>query len=275
MNPGQLVLQSSLPVRAEPRGAGEGRLGPLLIDRDEGSLFALTCAQVLPATSTLVVATGPLAGTPLSEGPPIIGLHETDNVQDCDHLIAAVPLRQLRIGFDAYPFVKHQDDEIGAFTEPKGIQNSSRWIGHEMHIHSGRGASKRARVVSADSHFAMPSPLNERLTTFDNALELKPIDGDPLVLPGEVGSLVTTTKGDWIAIVIAGRANVAFAAPVRPIMSRLGLSIIGVKAIEAHNRRLDAGRERILPRDRLSDVSEWQSEEAREAASEADRALAV
>jgi hypothetical protein len=275
MNASHLVLQPTLPVRAEPQGAGEGRLGPLLIDQDEGTLFALTCAQLLPANSQLVIAKGPFAGIRISEGARIVGLNNSDEVQDSHELIAAVPLRQLQIGLDAYPMVKGGEPGSEGYGEPRGVENGTRWLGHLLYVDLGQGERRRAKVVSADSQFAMPNPLTDKLTTFDNALELAPTDDGPLIQPGEVGSLVMTSRGDWIAIIVAGRHDVAYAAPVEPIISRLGLSIIGVAEIEAHNRQFETGRRDEETRDRLTENTTQRSEAARKAIVEADRMLTV
>lgn len=225
------VLRPTLAIRSNEMTDCGGLLGPMLVGARTGTLYGLTAAQMLQPRATLLSVD---QGIRISDGDANSVL-VADAIQECSNLIAAVPLvRDLKIGVDIYSAGSGKARDV----EPKILESADGLIGKVLQIHTASGV-RSAMLRSATARFLMPSPLNGKRTMFVNALRLLAMKDEAVFLPEERGAILSTEEGNWLGVVVVGKAEVAYAGLLYPVQMRLRLSVIRTQDIAAHNTELD------------------------------------
>jgi len=241
------TLSPNMAVSGQPRGLAEGLLGPIVLDPENSRFWALTSAQLAPDSDHSVATFYANRQLKLSYGPPRVSL-DGDPVQDCSALVVGIPLAYAPIALD------------GGQTTPRGrapqvVSRPEIWRGAEVRLLTKGGGERRVRLVSTDSHFSMPNPASQAATIFDNALEVHSIDGDPIIARGDAGALLVDIDGNWLGVVVAGRDEIAFAAPLHPIVDRHQLKIVSPSEIREWNRVGVAGLNAVTADEAEREVS--------------------
>jgi hypothetical protein len=87
----------------------------------------------------------------------------------------------------------------------------------------------------------MPAPETGEPTVFLDALELESLDHLPLTVKGDSGTVVTTTSGEVLGIVVCGIGHTSYAAPLANyIDGEANLTTLTPQIIREHNEGVDS-----------------------------------
>lgn len=226
-----LFLAPDLIVKAGTEPDYRGRLGPILVEPDTAVVWALAPAKLAVAGRSIAVADGAHRDRVISSGDARVTLTGAEK-QDAVNLVAAIPLDPIRLR----PAVASRGR-----VERNPIVVTDIWslLESRLFVASADEDRTEADVISVDGRFRMINPASGSSTVFDNAIELESTSAEALVRKGDAGALVTTAEGDWVGIIVAGRGRNAFVAPLGPVVSRMGLTVIAQDTITKHNASLD------------------------------------
>jgi hypothetical protein len=193
-----------------------GRVGLLMFDSSTNSIVTLTAGQIVRGTGKLKWAGGTLGCcSPDLEH----GLMETE--QPASNMVEMIKLDP-RVAISRPGFTKQNSAErswfsIGATVSERVNEtlliHNAPTFGHRI----GQHPPSLATVKSPYAPFRMPIKGHNDSTLFQGAILLEAVHGSVLTREGDAGAIVSTLDGDVVGIIIAGRDNFSFAAPIAPI----------------------------------------------------------
>jgi hypothetical protein len=209
----------ALPIDLRTRISGEdpkayqGRLGLLLYDRDTQAVIAIAAAQVAGWSPGLYID-GVVVAERRDEDLPF----EPRSTRPASDMLW--PLRVL----PSFPLADTQivDRSGKPVGGPKLMRDVDVFLGERVLIQTDARKPRVARLRSTSARFRMPPPGTRDSVLFYDAMEISPLDSEPVTKAGDAGAVVTTMDGHPIGTIICGTESESYAAPLGRFIDALG-----------------------------------------------------
>lgn len=213
------MLSAGTPLVTRPGSEPVGRLGPVFLQPSTGLMWALSAAQPFVGCDPFPAPAGRAVRFPPLKAEVEIN---REDFQPADHLIARVRVPALQL---VQPNPAFPSNATGVRPRAHIVTEPWRHLGAPLTVFTHRGPVD-AVLVSLDSRFEMTNPLSAAPTVFDAALHLRAVDGRQLAVQADAGASVCTSTGGFLGILVAGKSDRAYAAPIGRIVQKHGLTTI-------------------------------------------------
>ena len=196
------------------RGSFVGRLGFLGYDRDRGRPVAVTARQLLKSRLLLRSSLEYLGNA------TVIDLERRDDFYGID-ISELLVLAELR---GDILFEKSSSSEDIPFNlEVRGLHHETEdLLGERLWLKLGANDYREVFVETVAGRFLMPHPKSGEVELFTGAIGVASADKQKLTVHGDAGTLAVTEDGDAVGVVVCGRDDIAFIAPLAPFLKNFG-----------------------------------------------------